>query len=412
MSPRTLPVHASVEAFPVLDNCLVVGGTKLTQLAEQVGRTPFYVYDSAFIAKRLRTLRDAIPDAVKLHYAVKANPMPAVVNFIARDVDGMDVASAREMQTALDAGMPAAEISFAGPGKRPDELRQAVAAGVTVTIESPTEMQRLADIAGETGIKPSVAIRVNPDFELKSSGMRMSGGPKPFGIDAERIPDVLKQLSSLPLRFTGLHIFCGSQNLHTDAIVEAHANTVDLAFRLLEAAPNAPKFVNIGGGLGIPYFKGDTPLDLAAIGENLHTLAEQTASRLPESHLVIELGRFIVGEAGLYVCRVQDRKESRGQVFLITDGGLHHHLAASGNFGQVIRKNYPVIVGNRVFAEDLESQSVVGPLCTPLDLLGDRMMLPRADIGDLIVVMQSGAYGYSASPLNFLSHPYPAEILA
>jgi len=252
---------------------------------------------------------------------------------------------------------------------------------------------------------------VNPDFELKTSGMKMSGGPKQFGIDAERVPDVLASLRGGNLEFVGFHIFSGSQNLRAEAIIEAQQKAVQLASELAQSAAAPVRILNIGGGFGIPYFPGERPLDIAPIATHLAALVPRARALLPEAQLVIELGRYLVGEAGLYVCRVTDRKISRGSVFLITDGGLHHHLSASGNFGQVLRKNYPVVVGNRVRGTARETASVVGPLCTPLDLLADRADLARADIGDLIVVLQSGAYGRSASPLGFLSHPEPGEVL-
>jgi diaminopimelate decarboxylase len=272
-------------------------------------------------------------------------------------------------------------------------------------------MERLAGLGRSRTERPRVAVRVNPDFELKSSGMKMGGGPKQFGVDAERVPAMLERIGQLELDFQGFHIFSGSQNLRADAIQEAQEKTIELALRLAQHAPSPVRLLNIGGGFGIPYFPGERPLDIAAVGANLGRLLEGMQRRLPQANVVIELGRYIVGEAGLYVCRVIDRKISRGHVFLITDGGLHHHLAASGNFGQVIRKNYPVVVGNRVLGGSREVASVVGPLCTPLDLLADSMEMARADVGDLIAVFQSGAYGLSASPTAFLSHPAPAEIL-
>ncbi len=259
--------------------------------------------------------------------------------------------------------------------------------------------------------RPQVAIRVNPDFELKHSGMKMSGGPKQFGIDAELVPGVLKSLVDIPVDFVGLHIFSGSQNLNADAICESQVKSLALALELAVHAPSAPRFINIGGGFGIPYFPGDKSLELTGIAENLSGLLKQLGSIYPDTDLVLELGRYIVGEAGLYICTVLDRKISRGQVFLVTDGGLHHHLAASGNFGQVLRKNYPVAIANKIGARETEIASVVGPLCTPLDLLADRMTLAKADIGDLVVVFQSGAYGYTASPHKFLGHPPPKEFI-
>jgi diaminopimelate decarboxylase len=256
-----------------------------------------------------------------------------------------------------------------------------------------------------------VAIRINPDFELKSSGMKMGGGPKQFGVDAEAVPGLLRNLAQLGVGFEGFHIYSGSQNLRAESICEAQKKSVDLALELADHASAPIRVLNIGGGFGIPYFPGETALDLGPIAENLQSLSTRIAAALPTARVVLELGRYLVGEAGVYVCRVIERKISRGQVFLITDGGLHHHLAASGNFGQVIRKNYPVVVGNRVRGQQRELASVVGPLCTPLDLLGDRMDLAEADAGDLIAVLQSGAYGATASPARFLSHPSPLEVL-
>jgi diaminopimelate decarboxylase len=397
--------------FPIIDDELQVGGEPLSVLAARLGRTPFYVYDRAALAARVRLLRQHLPREVVLHYAIKANPMPAVVGFMAQQVDGLDVASAGELSVALDAGMDAAKISFAGPGKSEHELEQAVNAGILVNLESFREIRLLESISERRGRAARVAVRVNPDFELKSSGMKMGGGPKQFGIDAELVPQALAEIGQRGLSFEGFHIYSGSQNLRAEAICDAQNKTLALAEKLAEHAPSPIKVLNLGGGFGIPYFKGEQPLDLPPVGANLQRIVERAKDSLPEAELVIELGRYLVGEAGLYVCRVLDRKLSRGEVFLVTDGGLHHHLAASGNFGQVIRKNYPVVIGNRVRGTQREIASVVGPLCTPLDLLADRVELGRAQEGDLVVVFQSGAYGFTASPHRFLGHPVPLEVL-
>ena len=410
-SPRLSPVHASVDHFAARDGQLWVGQQSITTLAARVGQTPFYAYDRSALKQRVAKLRAALPAAVKLHYAMKANPMPAVVGFMAGLVDGIDVASAGEMGVALDAGACPAEISFAGPGKRDIELQQAVAAGVLVNVESERELPVLAAASQALGMPARVALRVNPDFELKGSGMKMGGGPKQFGVDVEQVPEVLAQVAQLGLSFEGFHLFAGSQNLRAASICEAQQKSFELALRLAQTTSTPVRFLNLGGGFGIPYFPGEQALDLAPIGANLAELCERAKSELPQAGIVIELGRYLVGEAGVYVTRVVDRKVSRGQVYLVTDGGLNHHLAASGNFGQVIRKNYPVTIGNRMGAERREVASVVGPLCTPLDLLADRMELARAEIGDLVVVFQSGAYGASASPQRFLGHPGVVEVL-
>ena len=403
--------HAPLVQFSVQNDCLQIGGMALTRLADRVGTTPFYAYDRKKITERVGLLRQNLPQEILLHYAVKANPMPAVVQHLASLVDGMDVASAGEMRVALDTILAPEKISFAGPGKKVHELRSAIAAGVTLNIESPQEMESIAQQGMDLGIVPKVAIRINPDFELKSSGIKMSGGSKPFGIDAECVPDVLKRLDLLALDFVGFHIFSGSQNLHAAAIQEAHEKIVLLAIQLAEYAPSPVKLLNIGGGFGVPYFPGDRPLDIAAIGVNLQRLMRKIKQQLPETTVALELGRYLVAEAGIYVCRVLERKVSRGQVFLVTDGGLHHHLAASGNLGQVIRKNYPVVIGNKVQGTVMETVSVVGPLCTPLDILADQMAMSRASVNDLVVVLQSGAYGLTASPTAFLDHPPPVEVL-
>jgi diaminopimelate decarboxylase len=411
LNERPLPVHAPMEQFAVRDGEMVVGGMRLSLLAERVGQTPFYAYDRGLLRRRVEELRAALPASVKLHFAMKANPMPALVCFMAGLVDGIDVASAGELKVALDAGADPREVSFAGPGKRAVELQQAVAAGVLINVESQRELALLERISGELGVAARVAVRVNPDFELKGSGMKMGGGPKQFGLDVELLPELLANIGRAGLAFEGFHLFAGSQNLRAESICEAQQKSYELAVRLAAHAPSPVRFLNLGGGFGIPYFPGEQRLDLAPIGENLAQLSQRASRELPEAAFVIELGRYLVGEAGVYVSRIVDRKVSRGQVFLVTDGGLNHHLSASGNFGQVVRKNYPVTVGNRIGAPQRETASIVGPLCTPLDLLADRMELPVAQAGDLAVVFQSGAYGASASPQNFLGHPHCIEVL-
>jgi diaminopimelate decarboxylase len=397
--------------FPVENGELLIGGIPLTRLAARVGQTPFYAYDRQLLNQRVAALRAALPLTVRIHYAMKANPMPALVAHMASLIDGIDVASGGELKVALDAGADHHQVSFAGPGKSQTDLLRAAASGILINIESFREVTELARIAAETGYPARVAVRVNPDFELKSSGMKMGGGPKQFGVDAEQVPDLLQEIASAGLAFEGFHLFAGAQNLKAEAIVEAQQKSYELARTLATHAPAPVLTLNLGGGFGIPYFPGEQPLNLAPIAANLAALAERAKSDFPKAELVIELGRYLVGEAGLYVARVIDRKISRGHIYLVTDGGLHHHLSASGNFGQVIRKNYPAAIGNRMASTETETASVVGPLCTPLDLLADRMELAKAEVGDLVVIYQSGAYGFTASPQGFLSHPACTEVL-
>ena len=410
-SERAVPRHAAMNLFPVEDGELQVGGIPLARLAARVGQTPFYAYDRRLLTKRIESLRAALPRTLKIHYAMKANPMPALVGHMAPLVDGIDVASGGELKTALDAGAKPRDISFAGPGKSAIDLSRAAAAGILINVESFREVAELARIRRETGFGARVAVRVNPDFELKSSGLKMGGGSRPFGVDSGRVPELLAAIGRAGLDFEGFHLFSGAQNLKAAAIAEAQQKSYDLALSLSASAPAPVRTLNLGGGFGIPYFPGERALDLTPIAENLEELTQRARRELPDAGLVIELGRYLVGEAGLYVTRVIDRKVSRGRVFLVTDGGLHHHLSASGNFGQVVRKNYPVAIGNRMASLERETATVVGPLCTPLDVLADRMDLAKAGIGDLVAIYQSGAYAYSASPRDFLGHPACVEVL-
>ena len=403
--------HARLTDVPQRDGELLINGEPLSRLVARVGRTPFYAYDRAAMSARVAELRAALPERVSLHYAVKANPMPAVVAHFKALVDGFDVASHREMLVALDSGMLAAEISFAGPAKQDTEIRAAVAAGVCLNCESEMEFERILRHADALNCAPRIALRVNPDFELKGSGMKMAGSAKQFGIDVVRVPSLLQRMKGLGLAVAGLHIFCGSQNLKPEAIIEANQRSVELACRLSTETGCSFGFVNLGGGYGIPYFPGESSLNLAAVGQALGQTLAQHAAVLGDSEMIIELGRYLVGESGYYVTRVTDIKESQGQTFVMVDGGLHHHLSNSGNFGQVLRKNYPVVIGNRLADAASTVVNIAGPLCTPLDVVADKLSVPALACDDLVVVLQSGAYGYTASPQLFLSHPPPLEIL-
>ena len=386
------------------------GDRKVTEIAAQVGSTPFYAYARSQLDARVLELREAFPEELHLHYAMKANPMPDVVRHMLGLVDGLDVASAGELATALSVGADPATISFAGPGKRDAELEAALAAGITVNLESEGEMRRLAALSKASGKPARVAIRINPAFELKTSGMKMGGRPSPFGVDAERVPAMLAELESLGLDFRGFHIYSGSQNLRAEAIEESLRKTVELVIDIAATSKLPVSFVNLGGGLGIPYFPKESPLQLAELTLPVERAIESLRKSLGDVEVVMELGRYLVGEAGIYVCKVIDIKESRGSTYAVCDGGMHHHLAASGNFGQVLRKNYPLANVTRTSAST-QTVSVVGPLCTPLDILGDRVDLHPLEPGSLVAVLQSGAYGISASPTAFLSHPAGAEIL-
>ena len=371
--------------------------------------TPAFVYDLGIVRDKVAALRAALPEGVAIHYAMKANPLPEMVAAIVPLVDGIDIASGGELVVARDAG--AEHISFAGPGKRDAELEAAIIAQITINLESDGEASRALAIADRLGITPKLAVRVNPDFSLKGSGMKMGGGAAAFGVDAERVVPLVKRLIEADADWRGFHIFAGSQALDSEAIAEAQAATIALAGRLAEEVGVVPSLVNIGGGFGIPYFANEVPVDLDLIGARLGDALAHRADSLTMSRFAVELGRWLVGECGVYLTRVIDRKESRGETFLVTDGGLHHQLAASGNFGTVVRRNYPIAIADKLGAAATETVNVVGCLCTPLDKLGDQVALPNADVGDVVAIFMAGAYGATASPAAFLGHGPAREIV-
>ncbi|MBU2893563.1 pyridoxal-dependent decarboxylase, exosortase A system-associated [Colwellia sp. D2M02] len=414
-SEKLTEARAIPKQFKHDNNKLLLGGLSLTNIELLLGSTPYYAYDKQIITEKVASLKAALPSDITLHYAIKANPYQPIVNLLAQQVSGFDVASKKEMLLALQTGMPANNISFAGPGKTIADISAAIIAGVTLHVESPTEISRVANTAQQLSLRANIAIRVNPEFELKHSGMKMSGGAKPFGIDEEALPELIPQLPFEHINLRGFHIYSGSQNLNADAILSTQQQTLSLATKLITLAqqynPTKIDYINMGGGLGIPYFKNEKPLDIEYLGNQLTTVLKSFKSKFADVEVILELGRYLVGDAGIYVTKVIDKKVSRGTSYLVCDGGLHHHLANSGNFGQVIRKNYPVAIGNKLAGDEREQVSIVGPLCTPLDILADKVTLPTATIDDYVVVFQSGAYGASASPKDFLSQPELKEVL-
>lgn len=399
------------KGYDELNGELCIGGVTASALVDQAGDTPLFVYSTWHLRDRMDELRAAMPDRLAIHYAMKGNPFPPLLTYMNAMVDGFDVASGGELELALAAGVDPVRISFAGPGKRDREIERAISVGVTLNTESENEVERAIIIGSKLGITPRLAVRVNPSFDLKGSGMKMGGGAKQFGVDAQRVPDLVKRIIAAGAHWRGFHIYAGSQALKAEAIIDMHAQTLALVAELTEAIGTSPPRVNLGGGFGIPYFPGDAPVDITAVGAALSAAFDAVPKCLGSTHFCIELGRYLVGEAGVYLTRIVDRKISHGEVFLITDGGLHHQLAASGNFGTVIRRNYPVAIATKYGADPQEVASIVGCLCTPLDKLSDQAHLPRADVGDLVAIFCAGAYAASASPANFLGQGPAREML-
>ena len=405
------PLGPIPPGFGIIEGQLAIGGRKVRDLVAEAGMTPLFVYSADRIRRRVTDLLHTMPSTVALHYAVKANPYAPVLHLMSELVDGFDIASGGELVMALNAGLDPSRISFAGPGKRIDEIEAAITAGVTLNLESEGEAVRALEAGERLGITPRLAIRVNPPFDLKGSGMKMGGGAKPFGVDAERVPAMARAVIASGAEWRGFHIFAGSQALSTPAIIEAQEQAMALAAQLAEQSGAALPHCNLGGGFGIPYFPGDEPLDIAAIGAALGEALERRAPALQDTQFCLELGRYLVGEAGVYLTEIVDRKRSHEELFLVVDGGLHHQLAASGNFGTVVRRNYPVAIATRMDKPADEVANVVGCLCTPLDRLAEKGQFPHADVGDLVAVFCAGAYGASASPAQFLGHGPAAEML-
>jgi diaminopimelate decarboxylase len=405
------PLGPIPAGFDVIDGVLAIAGRKVTDLVTEAGGTPLFVYSRDMLTARVAALRAAMPKRLAIHYAVKANPYAPLLKHMLNLVDGFDIASGGELAVVQGAGIDPVLVSFAGPGKRDAELEAAIAAGVTLNLESEGEASRALAIADRLGVTPRLAIRVNPEFDLKGSGMKMGGGAKPFGVDEERVPALGRRLIEAGADWRGFHIFAGSQALSADAIIETQRQTLALASRLADEIGHALPKCNLGGGFGIPYFPGDEPVDIIAVGAALAERFADLPDSLRDTAFCIELGRYLVGESGVYLASVVDRKVSHGEVYLVTDGGLHHQLAASGNFGTVVRRNYPSAIATKFGAAVEEEASIVGCLCTPLDRLADKGGFPRADAGDLVAIFCAGAYGASASPAMFLGQGPAGEML-
>jgi diaminopimelate decarboxylase len=393
------------------DNQLVFAGKTPSDLEHIAGGTPCYIYDRNQIKNNIIALKTLLPKKIKLHYAIKANPMPNLVAHAANYLDGLDVASHQELLTALSTGIDPGKVSIAGPGKTEKSLLAAIISGVVINVESKTELVRIQKIANLHKKQANVAFRINPDFELKGAAMKMSGGPKQFGIDAEVFAETFSMMNEQSINFVGFHIFSGSQNLSVDALLESYRKALELAFVLSEQINVLPKQINIGGGIGVSYHSGQVPVDIKSLCLGLHELLDELATKLIDTEIHLELGRFLVANAGMYLCKIVDIKESRGKTFWVCDGGMHHHLANSGNLGQIFRKNYPVFLANCLESTLTQHVDIVGPLCTPLDIIASNISLPMGEIGGYVAVMLSGAYGASASPQGFLSQGEALEML-
>jgi diaminopimelate decarboxylase len=388
-------------------------GVPISEIAREYG-TPFYLYHGETIVDRVRRVREAL--GTEVSYSVKANPSLGVCQLIAREKEaGAEVASSGELTVARAAGFEPEDIVFAGPGKTDDELRRVVDEGIFAdNVESLGEIDRLARIAGEMGRKIGVGLRINPTAQLMGSQMRMGGTVGQFGMDQAELEEAVEKTLSHPeLILRGVHVYTATQVFEVEPLLEHCRNIFEIALEAADHAGRPLEMIDFGGGFGVPYFEKMSEFDLDSFGEGFRELLKTYRSdpRLEGCRFVFELGRYLVADAGVYVTRAVDVKQTRGKTFVVTDGGMNHHLTATGNMGQVFRKSYPLLNLTRMSGVPEEGVAVAGPCCTPLDTFGSNISLAEPEVGDLIGVFYSGAYGFSASNLGFLSHPSPAEVL-
>jgi diaminopimelate decarboxylase len=382
-------------------------------IAEKYG-TPFYLYDLGVLRDRIHRVKAEIGEKTELFYAVKANSNLEILKAIKDDLDGLDISSIGEMKQAILAGYDPSQMSFAGPGKRVEELAEAVKTGLgVISVESLREIKDLRRTAQREGRPARIALRINPERLVKEFAIKMGGKPGQFGIDEEDMGRAIRYAgrNEQYLELLGIHVYAGTQCMSAEALVHNVDYVLEIAERMRREYGIACGWVNLGGGFGVSYYQEGKELDLRFVGHHIRQAVEQQHLRGKEQQrFVLELGRYLVSEAGMYVTRVVSVKRSRGERYFVLDGGMHHHLAASGNFGSMIRKNY--VVKNLSNTERRRAVChLVGPLCTPLDLMGKGVTVESPRLGEILGFMNSGSYGFTASPLFFLGHETPLELM-
>jgi len=406
--PLPLPKRQGSETSQIVN-------TLLQQIAREHG-TPCYVYFFDEVLARIKLLRESFGGRFTISYAVKSNPNLELLRRLRWQADCLDISSGGELDRALQSGWPTAALSFTGPGKRVAELHAAVKTHVgEVVVESLDEAVLLDRAAREAGIRQPILVRVAPKKVPRGFGVNMAGKPSQFGVDEEVVDVVLPKILALPnLDLQGFHIYSGSQCLNNESIAENYEIFIALFRHLCGTHDITPRKLVFGSGLGIPYTEKDEPLDLPKIAARINPQLDglRAEPRFAKAGLALELGRFLVGEAGIYITQVIARKESRGAVICICDGGMNHHLGACGHFGGVIHRNYRMSrVTDAALDAPVIAHELVGPLCTTIDTLGHGVKLPALQVGDILAVHSSGAYGLSASPIHFISHAPPKEIM-
>lgn len=405
----TGPIPPYFSAAP--DGQLQVGGVSVEELVAEAGGTPLFVYDNNIIGGQIARLRAAMPDGLSVFYSVTANPSEELLGFIGRYIDGFRVVSRGELDRLKHAGLAGLPITFAGPGKRDEELEAGIAAGATISVESEGEARRAILAAERLGIRPKLAVRVNPPFAFERGKIILGPRPSPFGVDPEQASDIVRGLLEADAEWRGLHLFAAAQCLDDESLIQSHRAIIECAGSIASELDMPLPELNLGGGFDIPCLDGERPLDLYRLANALHEAVCAAPELLATTRLSLELGRWIVAEAGVYLSRILDRTTSCGATFLTTDGGGHHLLRATGCLQEESHGNYPIAIASRFDAPGEELVTVTGCLATPHDVLGDQVMLPRAEPGDLVAIFAAGAYGPSASPQGWESRPPAREIV-
>ena len=402
-----IPPHFSASQ----DGQLTIGGQPVDELIAEAAGTPLFVYDNNIIGGQIAALRAAMPDGLALYYSVTANPYEPLLNFIGRYVEGFRVVSRGELEHLKRAGLAGIGMTFAGPGKRDDELEAGIEAGATISVESEGEAGRAIRAGERVGIQPKLAVRVNPPFTIDNGRLSLGARASPFGVDADRVPALVEGLLEAGVDWRGLHIFAAAQCLDDDALIDAHRAIIQCAGEIAHKLDLPLPELNLGGGFDVPCFPGEQPIDVYRMSRALHETLCYGPELLATTRLSLELGRWLVAEAGVYLTRVLDRTTSCGETFITTDGGGHHLLGATGCLLERGRGNFPIAVANRFGEQPEEQVTVTGCLATPHDVFGDEVMLPRAEVGDLIAIFCAGAYGLSASPQAWESRPAAREMM-
>jgi diaminopimelate decarboxylase len=390
---------------------LLIGGFPAEELVAEAGGTPLFVYDNNIVGAQVARFKGAMADGVALHYSVTANPYQPLLEFLGRYVDGFRIVSLGEMKRLQAAKLAGIPMNFAGPAKLDNELEAAIKMAATISVESEGEAARAIGAGQRVGLQPKISVRVTPQFTIEGGRVTLVCSASPFGVDAERVPDVVAGLLEAGADWRGLHMFAGAQCLDAEALVEVHRLMVDHAGEIAERIGLPVPELNLGSGFDVPCGPGDKSLDIDRVATGLTETLCNSPSLLATTRFSIELGRWLVAESGVYLTRIVDRTESCGRTFLTTDGGGHHLIGATGSLGERGRANYPIAIANRFGAPTDEEVTVTGCLCTPFDVLGDEVGLPRAEVGDLIAVFCAGAYGLTASPQEWETRPPAREML-